>query len=52
MKDAATLLATMLVLFSLIALLSADYNRDSTTSVYVDDQETISDVGYRFVLQR
>jgi hypothetical protein len=52
MKDVAVLLATILVLFSLIELLSADYNRDSTTSVWVDDGERISEVAHRFVLQR
>jgi hypothetical protein len=51
MKDLATLLATVLVLLSLIGLLVADYNRDSTSSGFVDDDESISDVRDRLVLK-
>lgn len=52
MKNVATLLAVILVLFSLIALLSADYNRDSTTYVLDDQQERIFHTGHRFAFQR
>jgi hypothetical protein len=52
MKDVAALLATVLVLFSLVALLSADYNRDTTSYVLDDQQERIPEPGYRFAFQR
>ena len=52
MKDiTATHLATVFVLFSLIVLLSAEINPDSTSSPLVNNQERISDVGLRFAFK-
>ena len=48
----AALLATVFVLYSLIALLSVELNQDSTSSPLVSNQERISEVGLRFALKR
>jgi hypothetical protein len=53
MKDiTAALLAIGLVLYSLIALLSIERNRDSASSPLVSNQERISDLGLRVAFQR
>ena len=53
MKDfAAALLAIVFVLYSLIALLSVELNRDSTSSPLVSNQERISELGLRVAFQR
>jgi hypothetical protein len=53
MKDVATILATILLLVSLLALLSADYNRDSASFEWMEhDPERISETGQRFGFQR
>ena len=48
----AALLATVFVLYSLIALLSVELNQDSTSSPLVSNQERISEVGLRFAFKR
>jgi hypothetical protein len=48
----AALLATVFVLYSLIALLSVERNRDSTSSPLVSNQERISELGLRVAFQR
>jgi hypothetical protein len=40
------------VLYSLIVLLSVEFNPDSTISLLVNNQERISDVGLRFAFKR
>jgi hypothetical protein len=53
MKDiTAALLAIVFVLYSLIALLSVELNRDSTSSPLVSNQERISELGLRVAFQR
>jgi hypothetical protein len=53
MKDITTaLLAIVFVLYSLIALLSAEINQDRTSSPLVINEERISDIGLRFALKR
>ena len=53
MKDISTiLLASVFVLFSLIVLLSAARHPDRTSSAPVNNQETVSDLGLRFVFKR
>jgi hypothetical protein len=53
MKDiTAVLLATVFVLYSLIALLSVELNQDRTSSPLVNNQERISEVGLRFAFKR
>ena len=53
MKDiTAALLAIGFVLYSLIALLSVERNRDSTSSPLVSNQERISELGLRVTFQR
>ena len=53
MKDVAMILATILVIFSLLALLSADYNRDSASFEWAEhDPERITESGHRFAFQR
>lgn len=52
MKDVtAELLAIGFVLYSLIALLSLERNRDSTSSPSISNQEKISELGLRVVFQ-
>ena len=46
------LLATVFVLYSLIALLSVERNQDSTSSPLVSNQERISELGLRVAFQR
>ena len=48
----AALLAIGFVLYSLIALLSVERNRDSTSSPLVSNQEKISELGLRVAFQR
>lgn len=48
----AALLATVFVLYSLIALLSVERNRDSTSSLLVSNQQRISELGLRVAFQR
>lgn len=48
----AALLATVFVLFSLIALFSVERNRDSTSSPLVSNQQRISELGLRVAFQR
>ena len=48
----AALLAIVFVLYSLIVLISVEFNVDSTSSPLVDNQERISDVGLRFASKR
>ena len=53
MKDiTAVLLAIVFVLYSLIALLSVERNKDSTSSPLVSNQEKISELGLRVAFQR
>ena len=53
MKDVtAELLAIIFILYSLIALLSVERNRDSTSSPLIINQERISELGLRVALQR
>ena len=53
MKDLkTTLLATVFVLYSLIALLSVEPNRDSGSAPMVSNQQKISEVGLRVAFQR
>ena len=53
MKDiTVVLLATVFVLYSLIALLSVELNQDRTSSPLVNNQERISEVGLRFAFKR
>ena len=53
MKDiAAPLLAIAFVLYMLIALISVEFNPDSTSSPVVSNEERISDVGLRFAFKR
>jgi hypothetical protein len=53
MKDiTVAFLATGFVLYSLIALLSVERNRDSTSSPLVSNQERISELGLRVAFQR
>jgi hypothetical protein len=53
MKDISTvLLASVFVLFSLLALLSAARSPDHTSSTLHDDQQRVSDLGLRFALKR
>jgi hypothetical protein len=52
MKEITAALATVFVLYSLIALLSVELNQDSTSSPFVSNQERISDVGLRFAFKR
>jgi hypothetical protein len=53
MKNITTvLLATIFVLYSLIALLSVERNRDSMSSPLVSNQEKISELGLRVAFQR
>ena len=52
MKDiTAALLAMAFVLYLLIALLSVERNRDSTSSPLVSNQEKISELGLRVAFQ-
>ena len=44
----AVLVAGLITLYSIIGLLSADLNRDNTSSVSADKQEAISDLRLRF----
>ena len=46
------LLAIGFVLYSLIALLSVERNRDSTSSPLVSNQEKISELGLRVTFRR
>ncbi len=48
----AAFLATVFVLYSLVALLSVELNQDSTSSPLVSDQGRISEVGLRVAFQR
>ena len=48
----AVILASLFTLYSLIGLISADRNRDNTSSVSVDKRERISDLRHRFALKR
>jgi hypothetical protein len=53
MKDiTAALLATVFVLYSLIALFSVELNPDSSSSPLVSNQERISEVGLRVAFHR
>jgi hypothetical protein len=53
MKDiTAALLAIVFVLYSLIALLSAELNQDRTSSPLFINEERISDIGLRFAFKR
>ena len=53
MKDiTATILAIGFVLYSLIALLSVERNRDSMSAPLVSNQERISELGLRVAFQR
>ena len=53
MKDiTAVLLAIVFVFYSLIALLSVERNKDSTSSPLVSNQEKISELGLRVAFQR
>ena len=53
MKDITTaFLAIGFVLYSLIALLSVERNRESTSSPLVSNQERISELGLRVAFQR
>ena len=53
MKDiTAALLAMGFALYSLIALVSVERNRDSTSSPLVSNQERISELGLRVAFQR
>ncbi len=53
MKDvSAMLLATAIVIFSLIGLLSAASTLDRTSSTLDNDQQRISEVGLRFAFKR
>ncbi len=53
MKDIiAALLATSLVMLSLIGLLSAENARNYTSSAPVDSPQKISDLGLRFTFER
>ena len=53
MKDiTAPLLAIAFVLYILIALISVEFNPDSTSSPLVSNEERISDVGLRFAFKR
>jgi hypothetical protein len=53
MKDTtAVFLAMVFALYSLIALLSVERNRDSTSSPLVSNQERISELGLRVAFQR
>ncbi len=53
MKDIiAALLATSLVVLSLIGLLSTENARDYTSSASADNPERISDLGLRFTFKR
>jgi hypothetical protein len=45
-----TLLAFIFILFSLLSLLSAARNPETTTVVRIDLPQRISDIGPRFVL--
>ena len=53
MKDIIhVLLATGLILYVLIALLSLDHNRENQRSSLVNSEERVSDVGLRVALHR
>jgi hypothetical protein len=53
MKDiTAELLAMVFVLYSLIALLSVERNRESGSSPLISNQERISELGLRVGFQR
>ena len=53
MKDTtAALLAMGFVLYLLIALVSVERNRDSTSSPLVSNQERVSELGLRVAFQR
>jgi hypothetical protein len=53
MKDMMTaLLATVFVLYSLIALLSVERNQDSTRSPVGGNQQRLSEIGLRVAFQR
>ena len=53
MKDFSTILfASAFVLFSLIVLLFAARTPDRTVLALDDDQQTVSDLGLRFVFKR
>jgi hypothetical protein len=53
MKDVrAEFLAIVFVLYSLIALLSVERNRESTSSPLISNQERISELGLRVAFQR
>ena len=43
----AALLASIFAVYSLVMLLSADFNRDNASSPLVSNQERISDIGLR-----
>jgi hypothetical protein len=48
----ATLLAAGFVLFALISLLTAIRSSESTSSVLINHQEKVSDIGLRFAFKR
>ena len=48
----AVLLAIGFALYSLITLLSAERNQDSTSSPLISNQERVSELGLRVAFQR
>jgi hypothetical protein len=53
MKDiAAVFFAALFVLLSLVSLILAERNPETKTSVVINDQERISELGLRFAFKR